>query len=87
MVLRMLPPRRLPTILDFGSVSGLRLNECLLEWSQVNWDVRKIEKQGNHADKYADLIDEVAAIWTRCRSPEESPESRRARSANRLEIL
>jgi hypothetical protein len=27
----------------------------------VNWDVRKIEKQGNHADKYADLIDEVAA--------------------------
>jgi hypothetical protein len=61
MVLRMLPPRRLPTILDFGSVSGLRLNECLLEWSQVNWDVRKIEKQGNHADKYADLIDEVAA--------------------------
>jgi integrase len=24
----------------------LRLNECLLRWSEVNWDARKIEKQG-----------------------------------------
>jgi integrase len=33
-------------ILDFASASGLRLNECLLRWSEVNWDARKIEKQG-----------------------------------------
>ena len=33
-------------ILDFASASGLRLNECLLRWSEVNWEARKIEKQG-----------------------------------------
>jgi integrase len=33
-------------ILDFASASGLRLNECLLRWSEVNWDVRRVEKQG-----------------------------------------
>ena len=33
-------------ILDFASASGLRLNECLLRWSEVNWDARRIEKQG-----------------------------------------
>jgi integrase len=33
-------------ILDFAGASGLRLNECLLRWSEVNWDARKIEKQG-----------------------------------------
>jgi len=33
-------------ILEFAGASGLRLNECLLRWSEVNWDARKIEKQG-----------------------------------------
>jgi integrase len=33
-------------ILEFASASGLRLNECLLRWSEVNWDARKIEKHG-----------------------------------------
>jgi site-specific recombinase XerC len=33
-------------IFEFASASGLRLNECLLRWSEVNWDARKIEKQG-----------------------------------------
>lgn len=33
-------------ILEFASASGLRLNECLLKWSEVNWDARRIEKQG-----------------------------------------
>ncbi|MGM4886296.1 tyrosine-type recombinase/integrase [Tardiphaga sp. 11_C7_N12_6] len=33
-------------IFEFAGASGLRLNECLLRWSEVNWDARKIEKQG-----------------------------------------
>jgi integrase len=33
-------------IFDFASASGLRMNECLLRWPEVNWDARKIEKQG-----------------------------------------
>nr|WP_249808673.1 tyrosine-type recombinase/integrase [Bradyrhizobium sp. 166] len=33
-------------IFELASASGLRLNECLLRWSEVNWDARKIEKQG-----------------------------------------
>jgi site-specific recombinase XerD len=33
-------------ILEFASASGLRLNECLLRWAEVNWDARKIEKLG-----------------------------------------
>ena len=33
-------------ILEFTGISGLRMNECLLRWSEVNWDARKIEKQG-----------------------------------------
>jgi integrase len=33
-------------ILEFTGAAGLRMNECLLRWSEVNWDARKIEKQG-----------------------------------------
>jgi integrase len=33
-------------ILEFTGVSGLRMNECLLRWTEVNWDARRIEKQG-----------------------------------------
>jgi integrase len=33
-------------ILEFAQASGLRLNECLLRWSEVNWDTRRIEKPG-----------------------------------------
>jgi integrase len=33
-------------IMDFAAATGLRLNECLLRWSEVNWDARKIEKPG-----------------------------------------
>lgn len=33
-------------IFELASASGLRLNECLLRWAEVNWDARKIEKQG-----------------------------------------
>jgi integrase len=33
-------------ILEFTGASGLRMNECLLRWSEVNWHARRIEKQG-----------------------------------------
>ncbi|PSO28809.1 site-specific integrase [Bradyrhizobium sp. MOS002] len=33
-------------IFEFTSASGMRMNECLLRWSEVNWDARKIEKKG-----------------------------------------
>lgn len=33
-------------IFELASASGLRFNECLLRWSEVNWEARKIEKQG-----------------------------------------
>jgi integrase len=33
-------------ILEFTGESGLRMNECLLRWPEVNWDTRKIEKLG-----------------------------------------
>jgi hypothetical protein len=33
-------------IMDFADASGLRLNECLLRWSEVNWQGRQIIKLG-----------------------------------------
>jgi integrase len=52
-------------ILDFASASGLRLNECLLRWSEVNWDARKIEKQGKGDKRVSvpitDMIREI--LW------------------------
>jgi integrase len=33
-------------IFEFAGASGMRLNECLLKWAEVNWDARRIEKQG-----------------------------------------
>jgi len=33
-------------IMDFASVSGLRQNECLLRWPEVNWDAKLISKAG-----------------------------------------
>lgn len=30
----------------FAAVSGLRLNECLLRWSEVNWETKRISKLG-----------------------------------------
>src|SRR4029077_10121282 len=30
----------------FVRASGLRLNECLLRWSEVDWDACQIRKQG-----------------------------------------
>jgi integrase len=33
-------------VLEFAGLSGRRLNECLLKWSEVNWDARRIEKRG-----------------------------------------
>jgi integrase len=33
-------------IMDFSDASGLRLKECLLKWTEVDWDARQIQKQG-----------------------------------------
>jgi integrase len=33
-------------IFAFASGTGLRLNECLLKWSEVNWDAAEIRKPG-----------------------------------------
>lgn len=38
-------PDVLPFI-RFAMASGLRLTECLLKWSEVDWDARRIRKQG-----------------------------------------
>jgi len=52
-------------IVEFASASGLRLNECLLRWSEVNWDARNIVRRGK-GDKrvmepIADAIREL--LW------------------------
>jgi integrase len=33
-------------IMDFSNVSGLRLKECILRWSEVDWDAKLIVKLG-----------------------------------------
>lgn len=33
-------------VMDFAGASGLRLNECLLRWPEVNWDTKLITKPG-----------------------------------------
>jgi integrase len=33
-------------VLEFAAATGLRLNECLLRWSEVDWDARQIVKPG-----------------------------------------
>jgi integrase len=33
-------------IIDFASASGLRQNECILKWSEVDWDTKQIVKLG-----------------------------------------
>jgi integrase len=52
-------------ILEFASAAGLRLNECLLRWSEVNWEARKIEKQGKGGKRISvpitDTIREI--LW------------------------
>jgi integrase len=52
-------------IFEFASASGLRLNECLLRWPEVNWDARKIEKQGKSDKRVSvpitDIIREI--LW------------------------
>lgn len=33
-------------VMDFSGASGLRLKECFLRWSEVDWDAKLITKQG-----------------------------------------
>lgn len=50
-------------ILDFAAATGLRLNECLLRWSEVDWDNRRIEKAGKGDRRVvAHITDEVREI-------------------------
>lgn len=50
-------------ILDFAAATGLRLNECLLRWSEVDWDSRRIEKAGKGDRRVvAYITDEVREI-------------------------
>jgi integrase len=38
-------------IMDFADASGLRLNECLLRWPEVNWQGKQIIKKGKGGRK------------------------------------
>lgn len=38
-------------IMDFADASGVRLRECLLRWSEVDWDARQIVKAGKGGRK------------------------------------
>jgi integrase len=51
----------------FAKASGLRLAECLLKWSEVDWDNRRISKQGKGGNRVtAPITSEVRAIlWPR----------------------
>ena len=49
-------PRRLCADLRLRRRDGLRLNECLLRWSEVDWDTAEIRKpgKGGKCDRHAD---------------------------------
>lgn len=50
-------------ILEFTPASGLRLSECLLRWSEVDWDARRIEKAGKGDRRViAHITNEVRSI-------------------------
>ena len=50
-------------ILEFAAATGLRLNECLLRWSEVDWDTRRIEKPGKGDRRViAHITNEVRSI-------------------------
>jgi integrase len=47
----------------FAHATGLRLNECLLKWSEVNWEARRISKVGKGGKLVtAPITSEVRAI-------------------------
>lgn len=52
-------------ILDFARASGLRLNECLLRWSEVNWSTRQIIKLGKGRNRVVVPITETIrnVLW------------------------
>lgn len=52
-------------ILAFADASGLRLNECLLKWNEVNWDARLITKIGKGGKKITVPITSVVReiLW------------------------
>jgi integrase len=42
---------------DFAEVTGFRLNECLLRWSEVDWDARQVKKTGKGGGTVVTHID------------------------------
>jgi integrase len=52
-------------IMDFASASGLRLTECLLRWSEIDWDSKRIEKQGKNKKRVTAPITPVvrSILW------------------------
>jgi integrase len=43
------------TVIAFARASGLRLDECLLKWSEVDWSARQIVKRGKG--------DQLVTVW------------------------
>jgi integrase len=50
---------------EFAHASGLRLNECLLKWSEVDWDAKQITKKGKGGKTVAAPITSAlrAILW------------------------
>jgi integrase len=55
----------LAPFIAFAMASGMRLNECLLRWSEVDWDARKIRKPGKGGRPAGTSITDVvrAILW------------------------
>jgi integrase len=49
----------------FAEASGFRLNECLLKWSEIDWDAREISKKGKGGRTVKTTIDDTVReiIW------------------------
>ena len=50
----------------FARASGIRLRECILKWSEVDWNARRITKRGTGGRTVsAPITDEIEAILRR----------------------
>jgi integrase len=52
-------------IFAFAAGTGLRLNECLLKWSEVNWEAAEIRKRGKGGKWIVASIDQIVRdlLW------------------------
>lgn len=54
-------------VYDFARLTGFRLTECLLRWSEVHWDAEKIIKLGKWDQEIkADITPAVAGLLRSC---------------------